>query len=406
MALTDTAIRNAKPAAKPYKLADGKGLFLLVNPNGSKWWRLKYRFGGKEQLLSLGVYPEVPLAGRKDGGDGARVKGARDRRDDARKLLDAGVNPSQHRQMEKSRTTTRQENTFEAVAREWFTKFSPGWAASHSERILRRLERDIFPWIGPRPVGEITPPELLTVLRRIEARGTLDTARETTFLLCGRVPNASNLADSDLNDATDDIRRAIKAGKLNTVEFHPYSDVPFEHYGLDPEAVIEWASNKFPKFPFAKAEVVVGATSVTDYANGRILMDLTKWCESKSAAAERNGDPNAGNFSLVTAFIKDRLLGDPLAASEIVYLQSIPEPLSSENNPSNNGEKLLGQRERDTLLTIIAALAKNAEIDISATSKAASLIEKLTENLGARVAARTVEEHLKRIPEALERKAK
>jgi len=208
MALTDTAIRNAKGATKPYKLADGKGLFLLVNPNGSKWWRLKYRFAGKEQLLSLGVYPEVPLAGRKDGQDGARIKGARDKCDEARKLLDAGVNPSQHRQMEKSRTTTRQGNTFEAVAREWFTKFSSGWAASHSERILRRFERDIFPWIGARPVAEITPPELLAVLRRIEARGTLDTAHRA-HQNCGQVFRYAVSTGHAERDPSGDLRGAL-----------------------------------------------------------------------------------------------------------------------------------------------------------------------------------------------------
>lgn len=160
MALSDTSIRGIKPGTKRVKVFDAGGLFLLINPNGSKWWRLKYRFTGKEKLLSLGVYPDVSL------------KLARERRDEARRLIADGVDPSAKRQAEKE----ARADTFEAIAREWFAKFSPGWAKSHADKIIRRLERNIFPWLGGRPIATITPADLLTCLRRIENRGAIDTA--------------------------------------------------------------------------------------------------------------------------------------------------------------------------------------------------------------------------------------
>jgi hypothetical protein len=162
MPLTDPAIRNAKPRERPYKLGDAGGLFLLVTPGGGKWWRLKYRFGGKAKLLSLGVYPHVPL------------KEARSKRDEARKQLAAGVDPSEARKAAKA--ARGGEDSFEAVAREWLAKHAPRWAPGHASKIIGRFERDIFPWLGARPIAEITAPDLLEVLRRIEARGAVESA--------------------------------------------------------------------------------------------------------------------------------------------------------------------------------------------------------------------------------------
>jgi integrase len=160
MPLTDTAIRNAKPREKDYKLFDGGGLFLLVKVTGARWWRLKYRISGKEKLLSLGVYPTVSL------------REAREQREEAKRQLGRGIDPSAKRQAEKS----EQADTFEAVAREWFIKMAPSWADSHANKIIRRMELYLFPWVGNRPVSKITPPELLKCLRRLEDRGRLDTA--------------------------------------------------------------------------------------------------------------------------------------------------------------------------------------------------------------------------------------
>lgn len=164
MPLTDAAIRNAKPRLKPTKLFDERGLFLLVTPAGGKWWRFRYRYGGKEKLLSLGVYPAVAL------------KGARDQRDAARKLLAQGVDPGEERKAQKTAKESRAANSFEAITREWFGKFAAQWVEHHRQRVIRRFERDIFPWIGGRPIAEVSAPELLAVIRRIEDRGALDTA--------------------------------------------------------------------------------------------------------------------------------------------------------------------------------------------------------------------------------------
>lgn len=136
MPLSATAIKNAKSTTKPLKLFDGGGLFLLVNPNGSRWWRFKYRFAGKEKLLSLGTFPDVSL------------KDARDRRDAARKQVASGIDPSEHRKAEKATAVSSAANSFEVIAREWFAKYSPNWAAGHSVKIIRRLERDIFSLVG------------------------------------------------------------------------------------------------------------------------------------------------------------------------------------------------------------------------------------------------------------------
>src|SRR3569833_3389991 len=146
MPLSDTAIRKAKPKFKRYKLADEKGLLLLVTPSGGKWWRWKYRFDGKENLLSLGIYPDVSL------------KVARERRDEARKLLVEDIDPSQQRKAMKTARAGRTANRFEVIARDWFEKFSPGWATSHSDRLIARLELDIFPCVGGRLIAGITAP--------------------------------------------------------------------------------------------------------------------------------------------------------------------------------------------------------------------------------------------------------
>jgi len=164
MPLTDTAVRNAKPGDKPVKMFDARGLFLIVTPAGGKWWRLRYKFNGKEKLLSLGVYPDVSL------------KDARDRRDEARKLLANSIDPGENRKVQKAAKVERAANSFEAIAREWFAKNRETWAVSHADKIIARLENDVFPWLGGKAIAEITAPDVLSVLRRVEGRGTIDTA--------------------------------------------------------------------------------------------------------------------------------------------------------------------------------------------------------------------------------------
>jgi Arm DNA-binding domain len=186
MQLTDSAIRSAKPGKKSVRLFDGGGLYVEISPSGGKWWRLKHRFDGKEKRLSLGVYPDVPLAGRKDKKTGEWINGARDKRDKARHLVADGIDPGEHRKIAQEAKVARAINCFEAVAREWFAKYSPRWAASHSEKIFKRLENDIFPWLGSKVISEISPPEVLKVLHRIEGRGAFDTSHRA-LQNCGQI---------------------------------------------------------------------------------------------------------------------------------------------------------------------------------------------------------------------------
>ena len=164
--LTDTLIRNAKVPTNPTKLTDERGLYLLCAPSGGKWWRLKYRFAGKEKLLSLGIYPEVSLAK------------AREAREVARRQLATGVDPSATRQQEKREKAEAVANDFETVAREWLENVKAGWAPIYHGDTLKRFEAFVFPSIGRRSIASITAAELLPLLREIEGRGTLVTAHK------------------------------------------------------------------------------------------------------------------------------------------------------------------------------------------------------------------------------------
>lgn len=164
MPLQDATVRTAKPETKPYKMGDERGLFVLVHPNGSKYWRMKYRIDGKEKLLALGVYPEVGL------------KEARERRDDARKILDNGGDPANVKKTQKAVRIERAENTFKAVALEWYEKQKPLWSEGHANKTLAMLKNDTFKKLGDLPVAEITAPVILETLNTVQDRGALYTA--------------------------------------------------------------------------------------------------------------------------------------------------------------------------------------------------------------------------------------
>lgn len=174
MPLTNIEVRNVKRSEKTTKLFDERGLYLEISPSGGRWWRWKYRFNGKEKRLSLGVYPDVSL------------KQARERRDDHRKMLANNIDPSENRKAAKASHASRSANSFEIVAREWMGKNSSAWVEKHRKKIERLFERDLFPRLGSRPIAEIDAPELLTVLRRIEDRGAIDTAHRALGS-CGQV---------------------------------------------------------------------------------------------------------------------------------------------------------------------------------------------------------------------------
>ena len=186
MPLTDTAIRKAMPGPKTRKLSDGKGLYLELSPAGGRWWRLKYRIAGVEKRISLGTYPETSL------------KAAREKMEEARALVAQGIDPSQARKAAKQEAAHQDEQaqreaqglplhgSFESVAREWFDTRKEEWATTYAKKIFRRLEADVFPWLGKLPVPNITPPMVLDMLRKAENRGAIETAHRV-LETCGQV---------------------------------------------------------------------------------------------------------------------------------------------------------------------------------------------------------------------------
>ncbi|MBN1654692.1 MAG: tyrosine-type recombinase/integrase [Deltaproteobacteria bacterium] len=200
--LTETIIRTTLPSDKPLKLFDkaGYGLFLLITPSGSKLWRLKYRFSGKEKLLALGPYPLVSL------------REARQKCFEARKLLLNGTDPTKAKNAEKAQITST-ENTFSSIGNEWLAKRSSTWSSGYTEMVRDRLEKQLYPWIGNRPIREITAPELLAVLRRIESRGALEVCHRSLQHASNifRYTIACGLAE---HDPASDLRGAITPIKV------------------------------------------------------------------------------------------------------------------------------------------------------------------------------------------------
>lgn len=201
MALTDTAIRKAKPTDKPLKLSDGAGLYLLLNPNGSRWWRFDYRYGGKRKTLSMGTYPDTGLAD------------ARARRDEARKLLAAGVDPGEQRKAVKLAGVERAANSFAVIAEEWLAKQAGRMAPATLAKARWTLDDLVLPWIGDRPIAEIDPPEVLRLLQRIEERGAHETAHRTKQR-CGQVFRYAIATHRATRDPTADLRGALTPAKV------------------------------------------------------------------------------------------------------------------------------------------------------------------------------------------------
>ena len=225
MTLTVVEIKNAKPREKPYKMTDEKGLYLLVNPNGSKLWKFKYRFSGVEKKLSFGAFPDVSLSA------------ARDARDDARRQLANTIDPGILKNSIKRSKKIADENSFEAIAREWHAKFTPKWSQNHGERILIRLEQNIFPWIGKRSINEVTAPEILSALRRIENRGAVETAHRVSQI-CGQVfryaiviGKAERNPAADLRGALAPVKQKHHASIIDSVEIGKLLNAISEYRG-------------------------------------------------------------------------------------------------------------------------------------------------------------------------------
>ncbi len=206
-------IRRAKPEAKAYTLGDGQGLSLLVEPNGSKSWRFRYRYAGKPKMISLGVYPTITLAE------------ARSRRDEARKIVAEGKNPSEVRKEQKLALRIQSENAFEKIAREWHQMKSAKWSAGYASDIIEAFQNDIFPYVGARPVGEIKPLELLNVLRKIEKRGALEKMRKVRQRCSEVFRYAIATGRAEFNPAAD-LSSALEVHKSNHFPFLKSDEIP------------------------------------------------------------------------------------------------------------------------------------------------------------------------------------
>jgi integrase len=200
MPITDTAVRNAKTVDKPVKLYDGLGLFVIVTPAGGKWWRFRYRFEGKEKLLSFGTYPDTSL------------KDARERREAARKLIAQGIDPGAERKADKAAVAALTGNCFESLCREWLEQRKSTVEPAQHVKTLARMANDVFPWIGAKPITEITAPDVLSVLRRIDERGARYTAHRTRSEISQAFRYAIATGRAD-RDPCPDLRGAIPAAK-------------------------------------------------------------------------------------------------------------------------------------------------------------------------------------------------
>jgi integrase len=248
MPLAEVTIRTAKPTEKPYKLNDGKGLYALINPNGKKYWRYKYTFNKKEKLLALGVYPEVSL------------KDARTKQEQARILLKDGIDPAEAKQATKRKAILEAENSFKQIALEWHTNRKPNWSERYANYVLKRLEKDIFPSLGHRPVNAITAPELLAVIRAIEARDVCDIPHRV-LQTCGEVFRYAIAIGKGERDVAADLRGALKTVKKRHHAHLEEKELPeflskLEAYDGDLQTKLAW---KFMLLTFVRTTELRGA---------------------------------------------------------------------------------------------------------------------------------------------------
>jgi integrase len=211
--LTDTKLRALRARDRLYRVADSGGLCIEVTPAGSRLWRYRYRFNGRASMLGLGEYPSVSLAD------------ARTARDNARRLVDAGVNPAQARRDDERERRVAADNTFKAVALEWIERMEGRWTAHHAADVRRSLEQEAFPAIGSRPVSEITPSEVIDCLRAIEKRGAIEVAHRTSQRIATVFRYAVNTERATFNPAAD-LRGVLKTRKVTHLKAMPRDDLP------------------------------------------------------------------------------------------------------------------------------------------------------------------------------------
>ncbi|PTB23732.1 integrase [Paraburkholderia caribensis] len=227
MPLSDVAVRSAKPRERPYKLADGQGMYLEVMPNGSKYWRLKYRIDGKEKRAALGVYPAVSLLA------------ARKARDGIKETLRDGLDPTHEKRREKLERSVARANSFESVAREWHASKVESWAEGYAANVLKTFEQDVFPALGARPIKDIAAPELLEVMRKIESRGALEMARKA-LQTSGQVFRYAVVTGRADRDPSTDLKGALKTRKVKHMARISEAELPellrkIEKYDGEPQ---------------------------------------------------------------------------------------------------------------------------------------------------------------------------
>lgn len=235
MKLTEISCRNAKATDKPLKLYDGRGLFLLVQTSGAKYWRFKYRFGGKEKTLALGVYPQITL------------KQARDLTNEAKKKLEQNLDPMQEKKIAKFKAVVHSENTFEILAKEWHENWRADKSDKHAQAIMNRLERDVFPLLGSMPVKDITPPMVLQILRNIEKREAYDVARRLKQT-CGQIFRFGVATGRADRDVTSDLKEAVRPYKPEHYPTLEIKEIPAFLEKLDKSASVTQQTRLAMKF--------------------------------------------------------------------------------------------------------------------------------------------------------------
>ena len=294
MTLTDFAISKAKPRQKPYKLSDERGLFLLVSPSTktrdhvSRLWRLKYRFDGKEKLLALGSYPDVSLAD------------ARKRRETARNLLAQGIDPSVERKAEKHARQLRAENTLGSIAREFLAKQANRWSDRYAAYVLRRLDLNVFPDLGERPIAEIDPPELLHVIRKIEGRGAHEMANRI-LQLSGLVFRYGIATGRCARNPAADLRGALTPHKSKRMAAVEPDDLPELLCRIDAYDSAEFGGEQQTRLALQLlATTFVRTIELRKAEWSEINLDNALWTILRSfggqASASRNGPGRHGGI--------------------------------------------------------------------------------------------------------------
>lgn len=320
MSLTDTAVKKLKSTGKPMKVSDGKGLYLLVNPNGSKLWRWKFRVLGKEKVMALGAYPETSIAQARDG------------LLEARKLLAAGVDPMAVRKADKVASLAAAENSFQSVAMDWWEHWRGPKSPRHADDVIRRLRADVFPAIGARPVSDVQAPELVTMVKGISKRGALDIAKRAlqTSGQVFRYAVAHGLAQR--NPASDikpgDLLAPRKAGNYARIDGKELPDL-LRHIEAYPGSVVTRLAIKLMALTFVRTGELIGA----------------RWSEIDQDAAR--WDIPAGRMKMKTPHIV------PLSAQAVQILKTL-------HIVSGHGDLLFpGERDHEKSMsnnTILGAL--------------------------------------------------